>query len=203
MRRLPFRLPLAFLALAALLLAGCADEGEIGGPTIGGSLAVTVGDFQYTHADLEAEIEQWATDPAVPGQAFGVPEIGEPGRRSALFVSTILQFRIFSEQSRQLGRATGFEPDPADVAQFVTELRTNFIDQATGAPLLSDYPDEFLESLAADIIYGENLNSIGAPPVDVPVVGLNPRYGTFEDTGRGLGTVNPPSGPLPQPFAPA
>ncbi len=189
MRRILTRLPLLVLVVIGLVAGGCSDQGELGGPTFGGALAASVGSYQYTSSDLQAEIETWASDPTMATQAFGVQELGAPGRRNAEFVAAVLSFRVVAQQSRQLGAATGFAPPADQVTQAVTQLKTNF----------PNYDDAFLKSLAEDLLYQQNLSSIDPSTVDVPDVVVNPRYGSFVDQGSGIGVVSPPSGPRPQP----
>ncbi len=189
MRRILTRLPLLLLVVVGLVTAGCSDRAELGGPTVGGALAASIGSYQYTTSDLEAEIETWASDETMAQQAFGLSDLGAPGRRNADFVAAVLSFRVIAQQSRQLGAATGFTPAPDQVSQAVDQLKANF----------SNYDDAFLTALAEDLLYQQNLSSIDPSTVDVPDVVVNPRYGTFRDQGSGIGVVDPPSGPRPQP----
>ena len=183
------RLPLLLLVVVGLVAGGCSGQGELGGPTVGGALAASIGSYQYTTADLQTEVETWASDATTASQAFGVPDLGSPGRRNADFVAAVLSFRVVAQQSRQLGAATGFTPPADQVSQAVDQLKSNF----------SHYDDAFITALAEDLLYQQNLTSIDPSTVDVPDVVVNPRYGTFRDQGSGIGVVDPPSGPRPQP----
>ncbi len=190
-RRLLFRLPLVLLIVAAgLVVSGCSDNGELGGPTIGGSLAASVGSFQMTNSDLESEVEEWATDPQI-GTAFSVQDLGQPGERNAAFVAAVLSFRVASQQSRQLAAASGYTPPDDQVAQAESSLKANF----------PAYGDDFIRRLAEDLLYQDHIASIDPTTFKAPAVEVNPRYGSFEDKGSGVGVVVPPSGAQPAPVS--
>lgn len=197
MRR--FRFPLFLLAVLGLLAGACAQDGELGGPDIGGSLAASIGSFDYTSAELQTEVEAWASNPAFLSQVLEIPDLGMPGRRSADVVAFVLSHRVISEQARQV--APELEPTEADVAALLDQLDQAFPDPETGEPLFQVYDEEFRRSLARDFIFQQNLSSIDPAAVAVPDVTINPRYGSFEDQDRGLGRVVPPSGPVPAPFS--
>lgn len=197
MRRIAFRPLLLLLAVAALLLGACADDGELGGPTVGGSLAAKIGSFEYTSAELEDEVEQWAESEAFLAQAVGIPDAGEEGRRSADLVAIVVEHRVISEQSRQLAQQTGYEPTSDDVEAILSQLEQGFVDPATGESIFGELDPDFRRQLGRDFAYQQNLQNIDPSVVDVPEVTVNPRYGSFLDQDRGIGRVLPPAGPLP------
>ena len=193
------RLPVLLLAVGALLLGACADDGELGGPTFGGSLAASVGSFEYTSAELEGEVEEWAVNPNFMTQVLGIADIGRDGRRSADVVSFVLSHRVLTEQSRQLAEDTGYEPSQEEVDALVSQIDQAFVDPSTGGALFQVYDEDFRQRLGRDFAYQQNLQTVDATGSEVPAVDVNPRYGSFENQDRGIGRVNPPVGPLPQP----
>lgn len=194
-------MPLLLLATFGLVLGACSDDGELGGPTVGGALAARIGSFEYTSADLEDEVEQWAQSPGFLTEAVGVSDLGRPGRRSSEFVAFVLSHRVVSEQSRQLARAAGYEPSPEEISGLLGQVDQTFLDPGTGGPLFQGYGDDFRQRIGRDFAYQQNLQNVDAASADVAEVMINPRYGTFEDQDRGLGRVTPPEGPRPAPSA--
>lgn len=193
------RLPVLLVAVGALVLGACAGDGELGGPAVGGSLAASVGSFEYTTADLEREVEEWAVNPDFLTQVLGVTDIGDEGRRSADVVSFVLSHRILTEQSRQLTEDAGYEPSQQEIDALVSQIDQAFVDPDDGGPLFQVYDEDFRQRLGRDFAYQQNLQTVDATGVEVPEVDVNPRYGSFENQDRGIGRVNPPAGPLPQP----
>jgi hypothetical protein len=198
--RLRFRLPLLVLAVFGLVAGACTDEGELGGPNVGGSLAATVGSFDYTTGDLQDEVEQWAINPLFLGQVLQIADVGVEGRRSADLVAFVLSHRVITAQARQLAAATGFEPTDADVVAILEQLDQAFPAPGTGGPLFQVYDDEFRRQLAVDFLFQQHLSTLDPSTLDVPEVQINPRYGSFVDEDRGLGRVVPPSGPALAPL---
>lgn len=192
------RLPVLLVAVAALVLGACAEDGELGGPTLGGSLAASVGSFEYTNADLENEVEEWAANPDFMTQVLRVADIGSEGRRSSELVSFVLSHRILTEQSRQLAEGTGYEPAQEEVDALVSQIDQAFVDPA-GESLFQLYDEDLRQRLGRDFAYQQNLQTVDATGVEVPEVDVNPRYGSFENQDRGIGRVDPPTGPLPPP----
>lgn len=197
----PVRLPLLLIALLGLLAAACSDDGELGGPSIGGGLAASVGSFEYTADDLEEEVELWAARPELVAQAFGVQDVGEPGRRSSELTAAVLSLRVQMAQGRQVADTTGFEPTGTAVEELLEQFDLQFVG-TEGAQLFKDFSPEFRRRFAADFLYREDMLQRNAGgPVEVPRAVVDPRYGTFVDQNRGLGIVVPPTGPQPAPFA--
>ena len=195
------RLPLILLLVAALTMGACADDGELGGPSIGGALAASVGSFEYTASDLEDEVDAWASSPDFLAEVLQITDVGEPGRRNAELVAFVLSHRIITEQARQLAEETGYEPTEQDVDALVAQIDQSFTDPATGRSSFQRYSEEFRRQLGTDFSYQQNLSTIDPETVTVPDVSVNPRFGTFEDQDRGLGQVVTPAGPVPAPFA--
>jgi hypothetical protein len=201
-----FRIPLLLVALLGLFVAGCGDDGELGGPGVGGTVAMQVGSFEYTSADLETEVEAWAANPVFLSQVVGIEDIGVEGRRSSELVTYVLSHRVISEIGEQLAPTNGFEVTDADVQQVIAQVDSSFPDQTTGGPLFGAYPEEFREKIGRDFVFQDNLldpeNGVDLDEADVPTVTVNPRYGEYQDLDRGLGQVVSPSGPAPQPGSP-
>lgn len=210
-------LPAALLALS-LLGGACAGDGELGGPTIGGTPAATVGDEAISNEDLSDEVEAWAANPTLL-QAIGVADIGREGRRSYALVSFVLSHRIVSEQARTMladarqlaernevdlaeagvdGEALS-EPSDEEVEGILGQLEQQFT-TPEGGPLLAGYPEEFRRSLARDLAYQERLQLPLQLGVEAPDVSVNPRYGTPEVLEGGIVQVVAPVGPRPAPL---
>ena len=198
-RRRPI-LPLLLLAVLGLAVGSCADDAEIGGPRLGGASAATVGSFRYSTADLEDEVEQWASNPVFLEQVLQLTDIGEPNRRPAPLVAFVLSHRVISEQARQMAEGGDVRPTDQDVEQLIAQIDGSFTDPQTGEPLFAGYDEGFRRRLGRDFVFQQNLQNIDPSTAEVPEVAVNPRYGSFEDQDRGLGQVVPPSGPLPPPF---
>jgi hypothetical protein len=190
---------LLLLTVFGLLVGACSDDGELGGPTVGGALAARIGSFEYTSADLEAEVEKWAENPNFLAEAVGITDLGRPGRRSSALVTFVLSHRVVSEQSRLLASAAGYEPSPEEISALLGQVDQTFVDPSTGGPLFQVYDEEFRERLGRDFAYQQNLQVVDATTAQVPEVTINPRYGTFQNQDRGIGRVNPPDGPRPAP----
>lgn len=193
------RLPLLIVAVLGLLVSGCADDGEIGGPSVGNAVAMRVGDFTYTVADLEEEVELWASNPVFLNQVVQIGDLGTEGRRSAALVTYVLSHRVLSELGRQLA---GDDLDVSDdaVEAIVTQVDQQFPDPTTGGPLFGAYDDAFRNQIGTDFVYQDNLlgGGVDLDSADVPEVGVNPRFGEYQDLDRGLGQVIPNEGPRPQ-----
>lgn len=183
-----------------LLLGACAGDGELGGPRLGGSAAARIGDHTVSSAELQAEVEKWASNPAFL-QLIGVADVGVPGRRSSDVVAFVLSNRIVSEQARQIAAQTGAEPTDAEIDALIGQIDAGFTDPGTGAPLFQLYSDEFRHELGTDLAYQSVLQNVDPATVEVPDVAVSSRYGTFVDQGGGFGQVMPPEGPLPAPAA--
>lgn len=202
-RTRPRRSILALVLAAALTLGACAGDGELGGPTLGGTLAAKVGSFEYTNADLEDEVENWASNGAFLS-LLQINDLGAPGRRSAELVTFVLSHRIVSEQARQVAAASGYEPSEAEVDDILSQVDQSFVDPSTGAQVFTLFTDEFRRKLARDLAYQSQLQSF-AGGTEVPVASVNPRYGEVNTDELGFAQVAPPEGPLPAPvpaFAP-
>ena len=206
MRRTVFRLPLLLVALLGLVVAGCADDGELGGPSLGGAVAMQVGEFSYTTADLEDEVEAWAANPVFLTQVVGITDIGVEGRRSSELVTYVLSHRVLSQIGEQLASENGFDPTDEAIQGVIDQVDATFPDPTTGGPLFGAYSEEFRVQIGRDFVFQDNLlnpaSGLDLDAVDVPAVEVNSRYGSFEDLDRGLGQVVPPAGALPQPTPP-
>lgn len=176
------------LAVLGLLGAACTDDGEVGGPAVGGSAAVSVGDAQLSHSDLADLVDDWAANPDFLATAVGVTDLGEPGRRPAALVNFVLNFWAQSEQARQSESA--LETPSDDASTVITGLSQQY-------PAFAQY-DESFQTVIADALSAQN-GLIGALnqglPVEVPPVEVSSRYGDAVDTGVGVFTIEPPAGP--------
>lgn len=206
MRRTASRLPLLLVALLGLVAAGCADDGELGGPSLGGAVAMQVGDFSYTTADLEDEVEAWAANPVFLTQVVGITDLGAEGRRSSELVTYVLSHRVLSQIGEQLASENGFEATDDAIQGVIAQVDSTFPDPSTGGPLFGTYEEDFRVQIGRDFVLQDNLlnpeSGIDLDSVDVPSVEVNSRYGSFQDLDRGLGQVVPPSGARPQPSPP-
>ena len=196
MRRPRSRPLLLLFVLATLVLGACGEDGELGGPSFGGSLAARVGPFEYTSAELQDEVEQWASNPDFLAQALQISELGEANRRPSQLVAFVLYHRVLSERGRLLAEAEGFTPTDDQLDGLIQEVDGAIPDPATGEPLFRRYSDEFRRQLARDCAYQSRLD----PSAPAPKIAINPRYGDYVEDGSGLGQVVPPTGPRPAPF---
>lgn len=187
---------LLLVVIAGFALGACSGDGELGGPNLGGSLAASIGSFEYTSADLEDEVEQWASNPDFLAQALQISEIGEAHRRPSQLVAFVLYHRVLSERGRQVAEAQGFAPTDDQLEGLIQEVDGAIPDPATGEPLFRRYTDEFRRQLARDFAYQSQLD----PSTPAPKIAINPRYGEYVEDGSGLGQVVPPTGPRPAPF---
>jgi len=212
-------LRLVLVALLLALLAGaCAGDGEIGSPTLGGTPAAKVGDFEITNADLRDDVERWAAN-AEMLQAIGVRDLGAAGRRSAQLVAFVLSHEIVSEQARLMLRDVRAKADSGeiDLAELGIdgealgdpgddEIRTMLdeLDQGFSGPdgrsLFAEFSDDFRRQLAIDLLYQDRLGVVMQAGIPAPEVEVNPRYGTVELVQGGIAQVRPPSGPRPAPI---
>lgn len=219
------RRPRVLLVLALLsltLLAGaCAGDGELGGPTIGGTPAATVGDDTVSNGDLADEVEAWAANPAML-QAIGVGDIGDEGRRTAAIVTFVLSHRIVTEQARamlveardlaarnevdlaEMGVSGEALADPTDeeVDAILQQLDQQFT-SPEGEQVFAAYPAEFRRDLARDLAFQERLQFPLQLGVEAPEVSVNPKFGTAEVLQGGIVQVVPPVGPRPAPLTAA
>ena len=217
-RRLRLLPALALLALS-LVAGACAGDGELGGPTIGGTPAATVGDTTVSTGDLSDEVEAWAANPAML-QAIGVPEIGEEGRRPSALVSFVLSHRIVSEQARamlaearelaasnqvdlaQMGVSGEALADPTEqeVDAILQQLDQQFT-SPDGQEVFGAYPADFRRRLATDLAFQERLQFPLQLGVEAPDVSVNPKFGTTQVLQGGIVQVVSPVGPRPAPLA--
>lgn len=189
---------LALVLLVAVLLGACTDDGELGGPAIGGTLAAKVGSFEYSSADLENEVELWASNPAFLS-LLQITDLGAPGRRSSDLVIFVLSNRVVSQQARAVGTAQGYEPTADEIDEVLRQIDANFVDPSSGTQVFGLFPADFRQVLGADLAFQSQLQSFDPSQADVPAVQVNPRYGTVELDGLGFAQVQPPTGPLPVP----
>lgn len=219
------RRPRVLLLLALLpltLLAGaCAGDGELGGPTIGGTPAATVGDEAVSNDQLADEVEAWAANPAML-QAIGVGDIGDEGRRTTAVVTFVLSHRIVTEQARamlveardlaarnevdlaEMGVSGEALADPTDeeVDAILQQLDQQFT-SPEGEQIFAAYPAEFRRDLARDLAFQERLQFPLQLGVEAPEVSVNPKFGTAEVLQGGIVQVVPPVGPRPAPLTAA
>lgn len=218
-RRPVLRLPLVAVVLLSLLAGACGDDGELGGPTVGGTPAASIGDHAVTNGDLEDEVEAWASNPAVL-QAIGLEDVGAAGRRGQDLVSFVLGYRVVSEQARLMlaearrsasdgeidlaelgvdGEALS-EPSDQEVDSILEELDRQFT-TPTGEQLFQGFDQEFRRGFARDLAYQQRLEIVLQLGIEAPDVEINPRYGTAELLQGGIAQVLPPTGPRPAPVS--
>lgn len=208
---------LVVLALLVLLAGACADDGQLGGPTLGGTPAASIGAHTVSNSDLEDEVESWASNPAML-QAIGVQDLGIAGRRSTDLVSFVLSHRVVSEQARLMladarrsasagdidlaelgvdGEALS-EPADAEIDAVLQSLDQQFTGP-DGLSVFSGFTEQFRRQLALDLAYQERLQFVLQAGIQAPEVSVNPRYGTVEVLQGGIAQVVPPTGPRPAP----
>lgn len=190
----------AILLAAALALGACSEAGELGGPSIGGTNAAVIGDYELSSADLEAEVEAWAAQPEFLRQVLQIEDPGAPGRRSVELVTFVISHRVLSERGRQIMDQTGAEVVQADVETILQQLDANFLDINTGTPILQLYSDEFRQRLGEDFVRQTRLSEADLTTLTLPEVVVNPRYGTAEEQTFGFVQIVPPEGPRPAPL---
>jgi hypothetical protein len=210
---------LVLLAALGLLAGACAGEGELGGPTLGGTPAAVVGDHAVSTGDLRDEVEQWASNPPML-QAIGVQSLGSAGRRPTSLVSFVLSHRVVSEQARimladardraesgeldldELGVDGELLAEPTDdeVSSILDQIDQQFTGPE-GFSVFRGFDDDFRRTLGRDLAYQDRLQQLVQLGVDAPQVSVNPRYGRAEVLQAGIVQVLAPTGPRPAPFA--
>ena len=210
------RSPLLLLvAVLGLLVGACAGDGALGGPTLGGTPAAVVGDEAISNADLEDEVEMWASNEPML-QAIGVQVLGSEGRRPTDLVAFVLTHRLVSEQARQMlvdareaveadeldptelgvDPEQLMEPSDGEVDQILAQLDQQFAGP-DGRSVFQGFAEDFRRRLARDLAYQERLPVVLQLAVDAPDVEVNPRYGSTQDLQGGVVQVVPPTGPQP------
>lgn len=193
MRRTGFRPLLILVALLAFVGAACAGgSGELGGPAEGGTLAIKVGTFSYTNEQLEAEVDEWASNPLFLESGTGITDVGSPGARSMEITTFVVGWRVFSEQARQAATAEGYKPTAEELTFIRQSLEQSAVDPSTGGSLLRAFDADFQDQFIEDLTYQQHLGQSGATPADLPTAAVNSRYGSY-DADLGL---TPPQGPL-------
>lgn len=219
-RRLRLLPALALLAVS-LVAGACAGDGELGGPSIGGTPAATIGDETVSTGELADEVEAWAENPAML-ELIQVPAIGEEGRRATPLVSFVLSHRILSEQARAMleearelaasneldlaemgvsGEALS-DPGEQEVDAIIQQLDQQFT-TPDGQQVFSRYPEGFQRRLARDLAFQERLQVALQLGVEAPDVSVNPKFGTTEELQGGIVQVVAPEGPRPAPLTEA
>jgi hypothetical protein len=216
--RRPRLLPALALLVLSLVAGACAGDGELGGPTIGGTPAAMVGDEAVSSDELADEVEAWAANPAML-QAIGVPGVGQEGRRAFALVTFVLSHRIVSEQAEAMlaeardlaasdqvdlaeigvSGAALAEPTDQEVDAILQQLDQQFT-TPDGREIFADYPEQFRRRLARDLAFQDRLQFPLQLGVDAPEVSVNPKYGTPEVLQGGIVQVVGPVGPRPAPL---
>lgn len=194
--RTPSRIFVVLLAALALFAGACVDDGELGGPSVGGSFAVSVGERSLTHRDLAAMVDDWAANPDFLGDAVGITELGTPGARPADLVNFVLTFWLLAEQAEVVVPVLdpSFDLD-GETAATVQGL-------AAQIPTFGDYDEDFQRQIARWDVAQRALSELvqqGPADFEVPDVEVNPRYGTAVEVGAGLRSVELPEGPRAAP----
>lgn len=195
--RLPARLSVLLVTLG-LVVGACVDAGELGGPSIGGTLAAKVGDTEITNADLETQTELWAANTPFL-RLIGVESPGRPGARPTALTSFVLSHLVLSEQSRVLAGLNGFEPTDQQLDQIIATIDQQTTPPTGEPPLFAGYSEEFRRQFARDLAYQDNLRGLLDREFRAPPVEVSSRYGTVELFEGGLAQVNPPEGPRAEP----
>jgi len=206
---------LVLLVLLGLVAGACAGDGELGGPTLGGTPAAVVGDHEITNADLAEETEDWGANPAML-QAIGLQSTGSPGKRSTELVAFVLSHRIVSEQARLLladarrqadrgevdlaeagvdGEQLA-EPEDAELDQILEQLDQQFTGP-DGVSVFRGFGEEFRRTLARDLAYQDRLQQVLQLGLEAPEVSVNPKWGQAQVLQGGIVQVAAPSGPVP------
>lgn len=184
-------LPLAVLALAGLLAAGCADDvapaARVGGATI-------------TAAELDAELTEWAGNAAVQDPEAPLP--AAPGAFEGGFARGLLAQRIGFVLHNQEFEAQGLTVDDAMRAEVITVV---FGDQATADAQLEGFSDEYAETVVEDLarqielanVLGDDGYTAWRTEVYATTdIEVSPRFGAWD---RVTATVTAPPAPLPGP----
>lgn len=206
-------LPALVVALG-LLGGACAGDGDLGGPTLGGTPAAVIGDEVVSNADLRDEVERWASNPAML-QAIGITDLGQEGRRSSDLVAFVLSHRVVSEQARLMladarQRAEGgldlaeqgidgevlSEPRDQEIEAILGQLDQQFT-SPEGGSVFQVFEEGFRRTLARDLAYQDRLQTIAQLGIEAPHVAVNPRFGQAEVLQGGIVQVVAPTGPLP------
>jgi len=206
---------LVLLALLGLVAGACAGDGELGGPTLGGTPAAVVGDHEISNADLADETESWGSNPAML-QAIGLRSTGAPGRRTTELVAFVLSHRIVSEQARLLllearrqadrgdvdlaeagvdGEALA-DPTDAELDQILQQLDQQFAGPE-GVSVFRAFDERFRRTLARDLAYQDRLQQVLQLGLEAPEVSVNPKWGEAQVLQGGIVQVAAPSGPVP------
>lgn len=192
MRSVRSRLLAVLVAALAVLGTACAEDGELGGPAVGGSSAAVVGDSQLSHGELSDLVDDWASNPEFLAVATSVTDVGEPGRRPAALVNFALNFWLQSEQGRL---------SVGDEATAASEAQSNLQNLTQQFPTFGDF-DESFQMVIAEALSHQNalVTAVNqGVPVDVPGVEVSSRYGSTNELPSGVVGVDPPTGPLPEP----
>lgn len=194
MRSPRFRLLVVLITVVAFLGGACVDDGELGGPSIGGSAAVSIGDVQLSHGELADLVDRWAPNADFLAVAAQVSDVGTEARRPAAFVNFALNFWIRTEQGRF---ATAGQAN-LDVEGQIDQVISTLTQQA---PSFADYDEDFQRSVAESLVYQQALSDMVSQgvEVDLPSAEVSPRYGTIIELGRGIYGVEPPAGPREEP----
>jgi hypothetical protein len=176
---------LAALALAAGLVAGCADDAP---------LAARVGDsVEISNQELMDEVAEWAASPLLLEQVGIVDPVGAaPGSFATPLVDVVLTNRIRFDLHRQQFEALGLtegEPDPTiqqELGSVLAELSPAFADRLvadiTRVQAVSEAMGEEYEAWFAEVT-GDDVE-------------ISSRYGTWD--ARAAAVVGP-QGPRPAP----
>lgn len=187
---MPRRLLAPLVVLLALALsAGCADDV---------SPALRIGDTTIGNSELLDELDEWFTNPNAvsPELAAAAAPGAFPGELTRQLIAQRIDFVLHAEEFEALE----LELDQAarDVA-----IETVFGDPLAAeealAPFSDDFRARFLDDLARQIAVeqalGEEYATWRTQAYATADIEVNPRYGSWEGTGR----IVPPPGPTPAP----
>lgn len=184
-------LPLAVLALAVVVTAGCAD---------GVAPPARVGDTTITVSELDDELVEWTGNEAVQDPEAALP--AAPGAFEGGFARGVLAQRIGFVLHNQEFEAQGMSVDDAMREEAITVV---FGDQATADAQLGGFSDEYaaavIDDLARQIALSNALGEDGyaawrTEAYATTDIEVSPRFGTWD---RATGTITAPPAPLSGP----
>lgn len=187
---MPRRLLAPLVVLLALALgAGCADDV---------SPALRVGDTKIGNDALLAELDEWFGNPnaVTPELAASAAPGAFPGELTRQLIAQRIDFELHAQQFEALElELDQTSRDTAIQALFGEALAA----EEALAPFSDEFTARFLDDIARQIAVeqalGADYGAWRAGAYATTDIEVNPRYGSWDGTGR----ILPPAGPTPAP----